>query len=59
MATQRRETGKNYIGLLSDEAEELRAADAKAAAYSVKEYVLGLMAAMFNRRSEARWLPRR
>jgi hypothetical protein len=57
MATQRRETGKNYIGLLSDEAEELRAADAKAA--SVKEYVLGLMAAMFNRRSEARWLPRR
>lgn len=55
MATQRRETGKNYIGLLSDEAEELRAADAKAAAaHSVKEYLLGLMAAMFNRRSEAR-----
>ena len=54
MATQRRETGKNYIGLLSDETEELRAVDAKAAtAHSVKHYVLGLTAAMFNRRSEA------
>ncbi len=56
MATQGRETGKNYIGLLSDDAEELRAAERKAAAArsSVREHVLGLMAAIFNRRSEAR-----
>jgi hypothetical protein len=55
MTTQGRETGKNYIGLLSDDAEELRAAEAKAAAaHSVREHVLGLMAAIFNRRSEAR-----
>ena len=54
MATQGRETGKNYIGLLSDDAEELRAAEEKAAARSERVHVLGLMAAIFNRRSEAR-----
>lgn len=55
MATQGRETGKNYIGLLSDDAEELRAAEEKAAAArSVRVHILGLMAAVFNRRSEAR-----
>jgi hypothetical protein len=55
MATQKRETGKNYIGLLSDEAEELRAANVRSAAVDrMKDYVLGLMATMFSRRSEAR-----
>ena len=55
MPTQKRETGKNYIGLLNDEIEE-RAAEAQSAAdRRMKEYFRGLMAAMFNRRrSEAR-----
>ena len=56
MPTQKRETGKNYIGLLSDEIEEQRAIEAQSAAdRRVKEYFVGLVAAMFNRRrSEAR-----
>jgi len=56
MPTQKRETGKNYIGLLSDEIEEQRAAEARSVTdRRMKEYFLGLMAAMFNRRrSEAR-----
>jgi hypothetical protein len=52
---QKREMGKNYIGLLREEAEEPRAAEAQyAAERRVKAYVLGLMAAMFSRRNEAR-----
>ena len=55
MPTQKRETGKNYIGLLSDEIEEPRAAETQSATdRRMKAYVLGLMAAMFGRRSEAR-----
>ena len=55
MPTQKRETGKNYIGLLSEEIEEPRAAEAQyAAERRVRAYVLGLMAAMFSRRNEAR-----
>jgi len=56
MPTQKRETGKNYIGLLSDETEEQRAIKAQPAAdRRIRQYFLGLMAAMFNRRrSEAR-----
>jgi hypothetical protein len=56
MATQKRETGKNYIGLMSDEAEEQRAVEVQSATdRRMKEYFVGLMAAMFNRgRSEAR-----
>jgi len=55
MPTQKRETGKNYIGLLSDEIEEPRAAElAPATDLRMKAYVLGLMAAMFGRRGEAR-----
>jgi len=56
MPTQKRETGKNYISLLSDEVEEQRAATAQSATdRRIKAYFLGLMAAMFNRhRSEAR-----
>ena len=51
MPTQKRETGKNYIGLLNDELDEQRAV---AAHRRIKEYFLGLMAAMFNRRRDAR-----
>jgi hypothetical protein len=51
MPTQKRETGKNYIGLLSDELEGQRAAAAPSATdRRIKEYFLGLMAAMLNRR---------
>lgn len=56
MPTQKRETGKNYIGLVSDEIEEQCAAEMRSATdRRVKEYFVGLVAAMFNRRrSEAR-----
>ena len=56
MPTQKRETGKNYIGLLSDEIDEQRAVTAPSATdRRIKEYFLGLVAAMFNRRrSQAR-----
>ena len=55
MPTQKRETGKNYIGLVSDEIEEQRGAEPAAAIdRRMKAYVLGLMAAMFGRRGEAR-----
>ena len=55
MPTQKRETRKNYIGLLSDETEEPRTTEVRpTAARHMRAYVLGLMAAMFNRRSEAR-----
>lgn len=55
MPTQKRETGTNYIGLLRDEIDEPRAVEAQRAIdRRMKAYVLGLMAAMFSRRSEAR-----
>lgn len=51
MPTQKREAGKNYIGLLNDEGEEQRAAELQSAAdRRIREYFLGLMAAMFDRR---------
>ena len=56
MPTQKRETGKNYIGLLYEEIDEQRTVETPSAAdRRVKEYFRGLMAVMFNRRrSEAR-----
>jgi hypothetical protein len=55
MPTQKRETGKNYIGLLHNEIEEPRAVDVQHAIdRRMKAYVLGLMAAMFGRGTEAR-----
>ncbi|MDI1263757.1 MAG: hypothetical protein PS018_10920 [bacterium] len=54
MTAQKRETGKNYIGLLNDEVAEPQADDISPAAHRVKNYVLGLMAAVLNRRGEAR-----
>ncbi len=53
MAAQRRTAGKNYIGLLSDELEEPRAAPSAADA-RIRDYVRGLMAALFRGRGEAR-----
>ncbi len=53
MAAQRRTAGKNYIGLLSDELEEPRAVP-PAAESRIKQYVRGLMAALFRGRGEAR-----
>jgi hypothetical protein len=55
MPTQKRETVKNYIGLLSDEIEDPRGAERSSATdRHMGAYVLGLMAAMFGRRGEAR-----
>ena len=56
MAAQKRETGTNYIGLLHEETEGQRVADISAAAkHPIINHIVGLMAAMFSRRSEARW----
>ena len=55
MTAQKRELGKNYIGLLHEEAEQRRLAEIMAAArYPVLDHMLGLVAAMFRRRGEAR-----
>ena len=55
MTAQKRETGRNYIGLLHEEAEEQRFADISAAAkHRIVDHILGLMAAMVKCRSEAR-----
>ena len=56
MPTQKRETGKNYIGLLSEEIDEQCAAEVQSVTdRRMKAYFVGLVAAMFNRRrSEAR-----
>jgi hypothetical protein len=55
MIAQKREAGRNYIGLLHDETEEQRVADISAAAnYPILDQILDLIAAMFSRRSEAR-----
>ena len=51
MPTQKRETGKNYIGILSDEIEEQCAAEVRSASdRRMSTYFAGLMAAMFKRR---------
>jgi len=55
MAVQKRETGRNYIGLLHEEAEEQRIADMSGAAERrIMNHIFSLMAAMFSRRGEAR-----
>lgn len=54
MTTQKRETGKNYIGLLSDELEAPYAALPAGADRPIRNYVLDLMANLLNRRREAR-----
>ncbi|UPK06941.1 hypothetical protein [Bradyrhizobium sp. 170] len=55
MTAQKREAGRNYIGLLHEETEEQRIADISAAAkHRIMDHILGLMAAMLSRRGEAR-----
>jgi hypothetical protein len=55
MTAQKREAGRNYIGLLHEETEEQRFADISAVAkHRIVDHILGLMAAMFSRRGEAR-----
>jgi hypothetical protein len=54
MAAQKREARKNYIGLLSDELEAPHAAALPAVDRPIRNYVLGLMANLLNRRREAR-----
>ncbi len=55
MTAQKREAGKNYIGLLHEETGERRATGMAAATnYPVLDYILGLVAAMFRRRGDAR-----
>jgi len=57
MTAQKRETGRNYVGLLHEETEERRIAEISAAAKHriMMDHIIGLMAAMFSRGSEARW----
>jgi hypothetical protein len=55
VATQKRETRKNYIGLLSDELEVPDAAGSPAAGdRPIRNYVLGLMASWLNRPGKPR-----
>jgi hypothetical protein len=55
MTTQKRETGRNYIGLLHEETEEQRVADILAATkHRIMDYIFGMMPAMFSRRGEVR-----
>lgn len=54
MAAQKREPGKNYIALLSDDFESPYAVALPAADRPIRTYVLGLMANLLNRRSAPR-----
>jgi hypothetical protein len=55
MTAQKRETKRNYIGLLHQETEEQRAADILAATkHRIMDHILELMPVMFGRRGEAR-----
>ena len=53
MTAQKRETGKNYIGLLHEETEEQRVDNISAARYPIMDHILDLVAAVLRRRSEA------
>ena len=55
MTAQKRETGRNYSGLLHEETGEQHVAYMSAAAkHRIVDHILGLMAAMVKCRSEAR-----
>jgi hypothetical protein len=55
MTAQKREAGRNYIGLLHEETGEQRVAEISAVAkHRIMDHIIGLMAAMLSRRSEAR-----
>lgn len=54
MPAQQRESKKNYIGILSDKADEQRAADLPAKSdHILKSYLLSLIAAVLNRGADA------
>jgi hypothetical protein len=56
MTALKRETGRNYIGLLHEETEEQRIAEISATAkHRIMDHIIGLMAAMFSRRGKAKW----
>ncbi len=54
MSAQKREPGKNYIGLMDDDEEQRAVEPAAPSGRLMQDYVLGLMAAVFNRRGDAR-----
>jgi hypothetical protein len=54
MSTQKREPGKNYIGLMVDDDEPRAVEPAAPSDRGMQHYLLGLVAAVFNRRSGAR-----
>ena len=55
MPAQKREIKRNYIGLVSDEAEQQLARNAPPlSGQPMKDFIRGLFAAMLERRSEAR-----
>jgi hypothetical protein len=54
MSTQKREPGKNYIGLMDDDEDQRAVEPAAPSGRRMQNYFLGLVAAVFNRRSDAR-----
>jgi len=53
MPAQQRELKKNYIGIVSDELEDRRAADSPAKSdLRMKDYLRGLVAAVLNRQDD-------
>ena len=54
MTAQQRELRKNYIGILCDRTDKQRDADAPAGSgHLIKDYLLGLMAAVLHRDFDA------
>jgi len=54
LSTQKREPGKNYIGLMIDDEEQRATEPTVPSDRRMQDYFLGLVAAVFNRRSDAR-----
>jgi hypothetical protein len=55
MPAQKRESKRNYIGLVSDEADQQYAAKAQPqSSQPMKNFIRGLLAVVLERRSEAR-----
>jgi hypothetical protein len=55
MPAQKQKLGKNYIGIVSDKTEEQSAIESLAKSdHLLKDYFLGLMAAVLNRHGEGR-----
>jgi hypothetical protein len=56
MHVQEREVRKNYIGIVCDRTEEQRAiASVSHSTHLMRDYVRGLMAALFSRRNKTAW----